>query len=256
VNTVAQVLLDPDRSGTVTSPGTIQYTHTLINNSNAPATCNVSGDGGSYGWSYQYSTNGTSWQASLSGVSVAANGGTQTIYVRVQVPAGEPIGRTDVNTVTASCTVGSASASDTATETTTIVGGELRLQKSAVSYVGSTPTVRDPAGATAYPGDRIVYTITADNIGTGNLTNVKVSDPIPAYTNFVSVSATAAGFSGTYTILYSTNGTTWSATAPSSVPTGGTIYVGVSTNGDSTIDANDVMPPGASITITLVVQVQ
>ncbi|KIX84767.1 conserved repeat protein [Thermus filiformis] len=256
VNTVAQVLLDPDRSGTVTSPGTIQYTHTLINNSNAPATCNVSGNGGSYGWTYLYSTDGTSWQASLSGVSVAPNGGTQTIYVRVQVPAGEPIGRTDVNTVTASCTVGSASASDTATETTTVVGGELRLQKSAVSYVGSTSTVRDPAGATAYPGDRIVYTITAENIGTGNLTNVRVSDPIPAYTTFVSVSATAAGFPAGSTILYSTDGTTWSATAPSSVPTGGAVYVGVDTNGDGTIDANDVMPPGASITITLTVQVQ
>jgi uncharacterized repeat protein (TIGR01451 family)/fimbrial isopeptide formation D2 family protein len=256
VNTVAQVLLDPDRSGTVTSPGTIQYTHTLINNSNAPATCNVSGDGGSYGWSYQYSTDNIIWQASLNNVPVAANGGTQTIYVRVQVPAGEPIGRTDVNTVTASCTVNSVSASDTATETTTIVGGELRLQKSAVSYVGSTSTVRDPAGATAYPGDRIVYTITAENIGTGNLTSVKLSDPIPAYTNFVSVSATAAGFSGTYTIRYSTNGTTWSTTAPSSVPTGGVVYVGVDTNGDGTIDANDVMPPGASITITLTVQVQ
>jgi len=39
VNTIAQVTLDPDRSGTVTSPGTIQYTHTLTNNSNTSATC-------------------------------------------------------------------------------------------------------------------------------------------------------------------------------------------------------------------------
>jgi hypothetical protein len=57
VNLVAQVTLDPDRSGTVTSPGTIQYTHTLTNNSNtsdspAPSVA----DGGSYGWTYQYST--------------------------------------------------------------------------------------------------------------------------------------------------------------------------------------------------------
>ena len=243
VNTIAQVTLEPDRSGTVTSPGVIQYTHTLTNNSNTSATCSISGDGGSYGWTYQYSLDGSTWDTSLSGVSVGANGGYRTIYVRVLVPAGEPIGRTDVNTVTANCTVGTFTATDTATETTTVVGGELRLQKSVDK-------------ANAYPGDTLTYTIVAENIGTGNLTNVKISDPIPAYTTFVSVSATATGFSGTYSILYSTDGTTWSATPPASVPTGGAVYVGVDTDGDGDITNADIMPPAAKITITLVVQVQ
>ncbi len=264
VNLVAQVTLDPDRSGTVTSPGTIQYTHTLTNNSNTPLYCYVGGNGGSYSWTYQYSTDGTNWYSALGGVFVGANGGTQTIHVRVLVPAGEPIGRTDVNTVQARCFVTYPSdplattpdAQDTATETTTIVGGELRVTKSAKSYVGTSTTVRDATGATAYPGDVIEYTIEAQNIGTGNLTNVKISDPIPAYTTFVSVSATATGFSGSPTVLYSTDGTTWSSTAPSSVPTGGTVYVGVDTNGDGNITNADTMPPGASITITLKVQVQ
>jgi len=242
VNLVAQVTLDPDRSGTVTSPGTIQYTHTLTNNSNTSATCTISGDGGSWGWTYQYSLDGSSWSASLSGVPVGANGGSQTIYVRVLVPAGEPIGRTDVNTVTANCTVGSATATDTATETTTIVGGELRLQKSVDK-------------ANAYPGDTLTYTIVAENIGTGNLTNVKISDPIPAYTTFVSVSASATGFPPGSVIFYSTDGTSWSTSAPSSVPTG-VVYVAVNTNGDTTITNADIMPPGAKITITLQVQVQ
>jgi uncharacterized repeat protein (TIGR01451 family) len=261
VNTIAQVTLDPDRSGTVTSPGVIQYTHTLTNNSNTSATCTISGSGGSYGWTYQYSLDGSTWSPSLSGVPVAANGGSQIIHVRVLVPAGEPIGRTDVNTVTANCTVGTVTATDFATETTTIVGGELRVTKSAVSYVGTSTTVRDANGATAYPGDVIEYTIEAVNIGTGNLTNVKISDPIPAYTTFVSVSATATGFSGSYTVLYSTDGTTWSTTPPTSVPAGGTVYVAVDTTGPNT-DGNfeitnaDIMPPGAKITITLRVRVQ
>jgi uncharacterized repeat protein (TIGR01451 family) len=242
VNTIAQVTLDPDRSGTVTSPGTIQYTHTLTNNSNTSATCTISGNGGSWGWTYQYSLDGSTWSASLSGVPVGANGGSQTIYVRVLVPAGEPIGRTDVNTVTANCTVGSATATDTATETTTIVGGELRLQKSVDK-------------ANAYPGDTLTYTIVAENIGTGNLTNVKISDPIPAYTTFVSVSASATGFPPGSVIFYSTDGTSWSTSAPSSVPTG-VVYVAVNTNGDTTITNADIMPPGAKITITLQVQVQ
>jgi uncharacterized repeat protein (TIGR01451 family) len=256
VNLVAQITLEPDRFGTVTSPGTIQYTHTLTNNSNTGATCTISGSGGSYGWTYQYSDDGSAWQASLSGVSVAANGGSRTIYVRVLVPAGEPIGRTDVNTVTANCTVGSVTATDTARETTTVVGGELRVTKSAVSYVGNTSTVRDATGATAYPGDVIEYTIEAENIGTGDLTNVKISDPIPAYTTFVSVSASATGFPAGSNILYSTDGSTWSATPPASVPTGGVVYVGVDTNGDGNITDDDTMPPGARITITLKVQVQ
>jgi uncharacterized repeat protein (TIGR01451 family) len=256
VNLVAQITLAPDRSGTVTSPGVIQYTHTLTNNSNTGATCTISGTGGSHGWTYQYSEDGSAWSASLSGVSVAANGGSQTIYVRVLVPAGEPIGRTDVNTVTANCTVGSVTATDTARETTTVVGGELRVTKSAVSYVGNTSTVRDATGATAYPGDVIEYTIEAENIGTGNLTNVRISDPIPAYTTFVSVSATATGFPTGSNVLYSTDGTTWSATAPASVPTGGVVYVGVDTNGDGTITNADIMPPAAKITIILKVQVQ
>jgi uncharacterized repeat protein (TIGR01451 family) len=251
VNTVAQVTLDPDRSGTVTSPGTLTYTHTLTNSSNTGLYCYVGGSGGSHGWTYQYSTDGTNWYGALGYVFVSANGGTQTIYVRVLVPAGEPVGRTDVNTVQARCFVTYPSdplatppdAQDTATETTTVVGGELRLQKSVDK-------------ATAFPGENLTYTIVAENIGTGNLTNVKVSDPIPAYTTFVSVSAMATGFPTGSVVLYSTNGTSWSATPPSSVPTGGVVYVGVDTNGDGTITDADVMPPAAKITITLVVQVQ
>jgi uncharacterized repeat protein (TIGR01451 family) len=262
VNLVAQVLLDPDRAGTVTSPGTIQYTHTLINNSNAPAYCDISASGGNYGWTYQLSPDGTSWYAALGDVYAAPNGGTQTIYVRVLVPAGEPIGRVDVNTLTAKCDVTTGTpdniyeATDTATETTTIVGGELRLQKSAVSYVGTTPTVRSSDGSQAYPGDYIDYVIVAENIGTGNLTNVKIADPIPAYTTFLSMAATTTGFPSGATVLYSTDGNAWSPTPPSSVATGQSVYVGVDTNGDGTIDANDVMPPAARITLVLRVQVQ
>jgi uncharacterized repeat protein (TIGR01451 family) len=254
VNLVAQVSLTPDRSGTVTSPGTIQYTHTLTNNSNSGATCSISGSGGSFGWTYQYSLDGSTWAPSLSGVAVAANGGSQTVYVRILTPAGEPIGRTDVNTLTASCTVASTTATATASETTTVVGGDLRLTKSAVSYVGSSATVRDANAAVALPGDQILYTVVAQNIGTGNLAQVVVSDPLPSYTSFVSVSASISGFSGT--VLYSTDGSTWSATAPTTLSAGQSIYVAVDTNGDNTITSADVMPPGATITLSFRVQVQ
>jgi uncharacterized repeat protein (TIGR01451 family) len=176
------------------------------------------------------------------------------VYVRILTPAGEPIGRTDVNTLTASCTVASTTATATASETTTVVGGDLRLTKSAVSYVGSSATVRDANAAVALPGDQILYTVVAQNIGTGNLAQVVVSDPLPSYTSFVSVSASISGFSGT--VLYSTDGSTWSATAPTTLSAGQSIYVAVDTNGDNTITSADVMPPGATITLSFRVQVQ
>jgi uncharacterized repeat protein (TIGR01451 family) len=258
VDIIPQVTLAPNRSGIVSSPGAIQYTHTLTNNNpDTSATCNIGGDGGSHGWTYQYSLDGSTWSASLSGVSVGP-GGSQTIYVRVLVPAGVSIGTTDVNTVTANCTLGTVTATATATETTTVeMSGELRLTKSAKTYEGTSTTVRDATGATAYPGDVIEYTIVAENVGgIGNLTDVKISSRIPTYTTFVSVSVTITGFPTGSNILYSTNGTTWSSSAPTSVPTSGTVYVGVDTNGDGNITDADTMPPGARITITLRVRVQ
>ncbi|MGQ9735239.1 MAG: hypothetical protein ACUVUP_01375 [Thermaceae bacterium] len=266
VNLVAQVTLDPDRSGTVTSPGTIQYTHTLTNDSNEKAFCDISISGAAEGWTYQLSTDQTNWYATLEDVFAAANGGTQTLYVRVIVPAGVAIGFTNVATVTAGCDVAprveeadnNYEATDTATETTTIVGGELKLEKSAKSYVRDTQEVRFQDGSQAYPGDIIEYTITARNIGTGDLKEVKVIDSLPAYTDFVSVEATITGFPAGARVLYSTDGSTWSDAAPSTLSAGGSIYVGVDTdnNGTNDIDASDVMPPGAVITITFKVQVQ
>ncbi|WP_299430254.1 hypothetical protein [uncultured Meiothermus sp.] len=255
VNLVAQISLEPPRTGTLTTPGTLTYTHILVNNSNQSGVCSIAGDGGSFSWTYQYSLDGSTWATGLSGVSVAANGGSQTLFVRVLTPAGQPIGRTDVNTLTATCTVGSATVNDSVSETTTVVGGDLRLTKTGVSYVGSSSTVRDASAAIALPGDTIEYTVVASNIGTGSLSQVVITDPLPSYTSFVSVSAAISGFpSGT--VLFSTDGITWSTTAPTALTAGGSIYVAVSTNGNSTLEAGDLMPPAATITITFRVQVQ
>ncbi|KIQ55548.1 hypothetical protein SY28_03010, partial [Meiothermus taiwanensis] len=98
------------------------------------------------------------------------------------------------------------------------------------------------------------YTVVAQNIGTGNLTQVVVSDPLPSYTSFVSASVSISGFSGT--VLYSTNGSTWSTTAPTTLSSGQTLYVAVDTNGDNTITNADILPPGATITLSFRVQVQ
>jgi uncharacterized repeat protein (TIGR01451 family) len=253
VNAVRAFSFTPNRSGTVTSPGTIVYTHTLSNSGNQSATVSIPAYTSAYGWTYQYSTDGgATWTSSVS-LSLAI-GATANLQVRVIVPAGEPINRSEAATLTATATYASGTASASVIDTTTIVGGDLRLTKSAISYVGSTATVRSGTAAQAFPGDEIVYTVVSENIGTGNLTKVVVSDPLPAYTTFVSVSATTTIPAGT--VLYSTNGTTWSTTAPTNLPAGSVIYVGVDTNGDTNITAADTMPPSGKITLTLRVRVQ
>jgi uncharacterized repeat protein (TIGR01451 family) len=258
VNLLQGFSFTPNRAGTVTTPGTIVYTHNLSNTGNATATVAIPAFTSTYGWTYQFSTNGgTTWTSAVSGLSLAV-GASATLQVRVIVPGGEPIGRQEAATFTATATyTGGSTATGTATDTTTVVGGDLRLTKNAVSYQGNAETtVRSSSAAIANPGDRIVYTVVAQNIGTGNLTNVRVSDPLPAYTNFVSVSASATGFASG-AVLYSTdNGTTWSATAPVALATGQSIMVGVDTNADNKIDAADTMAPAAQITLTFKVVVQ
>jgi len=239
VNSVVSLDFTPDRNGTVTSPGTIVYTHTLTNNGNTSATVSFSVTGSTHSnWTYQISTNeGNSWSAPADASVNLGAGASQEIQVRVIVPDGEPIGAVDVATVTA--TAGSASAS--VTDTTTVVGGDLRLEK----QVDKTQ---------AAPGETLTYTVTASNIGTADLKQVIITDPLPSYTSFVSVSATTDISGGT--VLYSTDGSSWSVNAPTSLSAGGAIYVAVDTNGDNTITDADLMPAGKKITITFKVTVQ
>ncbi len=241
VNEVSSILFNPDRSGTVASPGAIDYSHTLVNSGSATATVSIPAFASAQGWTYQYSTDGgATFGSSISGLSIPALGSVSVI-VRVIVPSGEADGGSEAATITATASYpGGGAAFDSVVDTTTVEIGELRLTKSVDN-------------AAAVPGDTLTYTVQAQNIGTGQLSEIKLSDPLPAFTDFVSVSAVT---SMTGTVLYSTDGLTWSASAPTSLPSGGVIYVGVSTNGDTDITSADLMPPAATITVTFVVEVQ
>jgi uncharacterized repeat protein (TIGR01451 family) len=274
VNQTTTFDFDPNRSGTTTTPGTIVYNHNLINGGNAPTRVTIPASTSAYGWTYQYSLDGTTWVADFTGsnfIAIAA-GATQAFYVRVQVPGGEPINRQEAMTITASAvypgpdldfstTADNGSASDFVIDTTTVSSGDLDLSKSAISYVGNAETTtRSASAAIAYPGDRIVYTVTARNLGTANLGRVVIQDPLPGYTDFISVSASISGFAGGATVVYSTDGNTWSVTAPLALAAGQRIYVAVNTAGTAggagSIDSTDVMAPGARIDITFKVLVQ
>ena len=259
VNPVAELAFTPDRSGTVTSPGTIVYTHTLKNEGNEPANVTFEVTGTTHPtWTYQISTDGgTTWKspddASITGL---AAGASQEVQVRVIVPDGEPIGAVDQVQVVAEGTFNSGgTASASVTDTTTVVGGELRLEKSARTCEDAAcNTVLDSSGAEAKPSDYIEYKIVATNIGTADLEQVIVSDPLPSYTEFVRVSATTTIPSGQ--VVYSTDGSSWQSTAPSTLATGQSIFVAVDTTNDGNITRDDHMPPGTKIEITFVVRVK
>ena len=263
---VADIEFISNQTATTSPDSTVTYTHTLINNGNAAASVDIPAQSGT-AFTYQYAvdTDGDgdfsdeTFTSSLSGVAVAASD-TETIFVRVVVPDTAVDGDTETVTVEARA-AGTATVLDSVQDTTIVQAGELDLVKSAQTCItadcsdGTDP--QSATGATAEPGDYLEYTVVASNIGSGNLTNVKVSDPLPAFTDFASVSATSTA---TGTILYSTDGNTWTVAAPGALTAGQTVYVAVDTNGSGAgagaIDTNDVLAPGETITLTFVVQVQ
>ncbi|MBZ9750562.1 DUF11 domain-containing protein [Deinococcus sp. HMF7604] len=123
--------------------------------------------------------------------------------------------------------------------------------------VGKTPVTAPTKSvdkATARPGEDLTYTIIGKNSSNANVTRAFIRDTLPANTTYKSFVATSTA---TGTVLYSTNGTNWSA-APIAAPQndGVTVYAGVDTNGNGTIDTGDILAPGQTITATFVVTVK
>jgi uncharacterized repeat protein (TIGR01451 family) len=115
---------------------------------------------------------------------------------------------------------------------------------------GQVPTIdkaRDKAEAA--PGEVITYTITATNKTNNNVTKAIVKDTVPANTTYSALSATSTS---TGKVLYSADGTTWTAGAPA---TATTVYVGVDTNTDGNITTADVLKPGETINVTFKVKI-
>lgn len=255
VNHRAGASFGPNRTGTATSPGLIVSDHVLRNSGNTTATASLPAVGGvCAGCTVQYSVGegapySTTWSGSL------APGAELPVTMRLMVPSGEPIGRRLTVSATATMNYGALGAlSHALVNTVDVVGGELSLKLAA-------KTCGDPGcdeelsadAATAEPSDYVVYDITAVNIGTAGLRQVVITDPLPAFTRFVSVSATAS-FTGT--ILYSADGTSWSTVPVAELATGQSLYVGVDLNDDGVIGAEDSIPVAGNVTIRLVTQVE
>ena len=230
VNAVNALTFTPDRNGTVTSPGTVIYQHVLTNNGNVTVTdidLTEAASGATTGWTYLYSYDGATYYAATNFPAPAtpiAPAATQTIFVQVNAPAAVVQGATNVLEVTADLTfsAGAGTAALTVTDTTTVVSGDIIIEKEWSIDGGTSWYKGDATDATTppevAPGEQITYRMTVTNIGTAAVNSIELYDSIPVYTNFV-----IASQSGGDTITCSSNGGVSYAACPTGSGTSTTI---------------------------------
>lgn len=195
---------------------------------------------------------------SITNTPVIKPGDKTTVYAVIKAPAGTPAG---IYTLKQQVT-GNYSGIQKALNTDTLV-------VSAAQGSGVVVTQKLLNSDTPNPGDTITYTITATNNYTSAINDFILRNPSvsggtlapgsAAYAasnlfgnvnlTYKAVEAQMNGVTGT--LLYSTDGSTWTSTAPTIDATTTALYVGVDTNGDNKMDVNDTFPAGASITLTI-----
>jgi trimeric autotransporter adhesin len=136
-----------------------------------------------------------------------------------------------------------------------VVTGNLALDVDVCRSASPTPPCSGDDGSATESGDYLHYLITLRNDGGAPLTEVILTDPLPMFTRFVSVAASAS-FPGT--VLFSADGTTFAPTPPTEIRTGGSVSVAVRTSGatGTAITGADQLPPGGEIRMEMVVQVR
>lgn len=136
----------------------------------------------------EYSSNGSSWSSCSSGsshtfatiASLAAGAGS-TVYVRGAVPSGTQAG----DTLTAAPSVDS--------DQTALSSISIETDVIAAGGGGGTPNIALLLSAdtsSAVPGDQVVYTLKAVNIGDASATNVVITNPLPVQSYFTYDSCT------------------------------------------------------------------
>lgn len=281
------------QTGTVKTPGTQTYTNTLTNTGNTAIplanlvltsgqTDTTSGGAalaaGSFTDTFTVTIGGTTYAsagtlagaltnaAAASSVPVA---GTVVVTSIVTAPAGRTAGDTDLLSLQASLTgvttgtsVYNKSSPVAISDTTTVIKGLGTVGKTQAlcGTSGSTAMNTCPAstgaastGISVKPGDYVVYYLSATNSGTSNIMNTRVRDTLPANVSIASLAAvsTQAG-----TVLFSTNGTSWTASPTTlTVANGATVYAALDTDASGTITTADTLAPGSRILFRIKVRI-
>lgn len=117
-----------------------------------------------------------------------AQGASVKLWVKVQAPSTATNGLVDVSTIKVYADGAISSINPAAAvsnkDRTTVTSGQVRLEKTQALQAQCTGTIGSFGTATlaAKPGDCIVYQIKAYNDGKAEVSNVKITDAVPAYT--------------------------------------------------------------------------
>jgi trimeric autotransporter adhesin len=222
VNAVRSISIAPPGTGQTYPGGSFVYTHTLTNTGNAleanglttpVSTIALATANNQPGWTsvlfYDVNGNGVldatdpQITSSLNSVLAAglAPGASITVFDKVTAPSGAVPGAVDATTITITTSNGSyvstVPALASATDSTTVVAGNLSLTKNQAldaACAGPLPaTVYSGAILAAKPGQCVLYQITATNLGSANATSVVVSDQPPTFTTLSSLATTTVG---------------------------------------------------------------
>jgi uncharacterized repeat protein (TIGR01451 family) len=221
VNAVRSISLTPNGAGQTYPGGSYVYSHTLTNTGNVTegngtvSTLATSSVNNQSGWTstlyYDANGNGTldATDPQITGNLNAVTGLTAglapgqsiTVFSKVIAPSGAVAGAVNGTTITITTTNGSyvttVPAPAVASDSTTVIAGNLTLNKAqALDLTCAGPnggTVYSAANLSAKPGQCVLYQITVTNVGSANATSVVVSDATPSYTTLSTTPATTVG---------------------------------------------------------------
>ncbi len=222
VNTYRNLQMITDRTGQVFPNGSVVYEHILTNNGNVTegdaatemlltgvnslagfstvlyidtnnngvldaADAAINGISGSD--NFHTVTIGTAGTGMGNGLAGLSPGESVRIFAKVQAPAGATPGTTDSATITANVVgviSGVAAPTDPVnTDTTNVIGGQIRLDKTQALDAGCDGNADGAFAATtlnALPGACIIYRIVATNEGVSQVTSVLINDTTPSFT--------------------------------------------------------------------------
>lgn len=195
VNAAHAISLNPDNAQQAFPGGNVIYIHTLANNGNSPETISLAKTDTNGLSSVIYvdaagAGEGTFGPEDLvySGPISLLQNGSVKIFVTVAVPSNTVVGTSSVTTITATAVSGPV---DSATDTTSVVGGFISLTKTGMNDVLCDGNLTGTA-AQVKPSECIEYTIVASNIGSYLATDVVINDVVPAFTAYSAVPAPAS----------------------------------------------------------------
>ena len=267
VNTVRNLSITPNNTGQVYPGGSIVYSHTITNNGNV-----VEGDGvnstttlaltntlggftaviywdrdndGVLGPNDPVIDDLSDLVGGSGGASTAAGldvGESATLFVKVYAPPGAVAGSTNVTDITATTTQGTypvaAPAPAVASDTTTIISGDLKIDKAQALDADGDFVLDGPYSTNvqnALPGARVRYRITVTNTGTADAQNVVLNDVTPSFTVYDVGDGTTTA-TGVAVMTLDNGGTFTAITAPTPGTAGAvTANIGTLTPGQSAV---------------------